>query len=110
MTDTVVPTPAAPAPPTWTRWLYRALAMTGLAVGIFVIAAGTYLLFFAHPGCCKFVAQPATTSQAKDDCCAAMKKDDNGCCATMKERMKNMPSMSPMPSMHPMPGMPTPSR
>ncbi|MGH3522278.1 MAG: hypothetical protein ACRDU4_05490 [Mycobacterium sp.] len=103
MTDTA---PTATTP-TWTRWLYPLLAATGIAVGIFIIAAGLYLLI-AHPGshkdCCEAKGPATTASQAKD-CCEAMKADMKG----MKMPMQNMPSM---PSMSPMPNMPmpTPSR
>lgn len=100
-------TPATPAPtePPWTRWLYRILAITGIAVGIFIIVAGLYLLI-AQPGhktCCDAKSPTTTTSQTKDD---------KSCCASMKDAMKNMPSMppmSPMPSMSPMPTMPMPT-
>lgn len=61
--------------------LYQALAITGIAVGIFVIAAGFYLL----------IARPS--------CCDSMNMGGN----KMMEQPMNAPSMSPMP------GMPTPS-
>lgn len=101
MTDT---TPTPPATPTWARWLYPALAITGIATGIFIIAAGLYLL----------VAQPSFGGSTKDGmtCCAAMKGDMKKMMDDMKKDMP-MPSMSPMPpmpSMSPMPmPMPTPS-
>ncbi|WP_165605693.1 hypothetical protein [Mycobacterium kubicae] len=97
MTDTAPTTTG-----TRTNKLYHALAITGIAVGIFVVVAGVYLLFFAP-----------------SDCCGGMKAVKQDCCAAMKDDMKNMkmpmgptmPSMSPMPSMPPsnMP-MPTPGR
>jgi hypothetical protein len=64
MTDTtsIAPTPTTA---TWTRWLYPTLAITGIAVGIFIIVAGVYLVFFAHSGCC------GPMPPAKDDCCAS---------------------------------------
>jgi hypothetical protein len=97
MTDTTSTTPT-PTTATWTRWLYPALAITGIAVGIFIIVAGVYLLFFAHSGCC------GSMHAAKDDC-ASMMKD-------MKMPMGQMPStpsMSPTPGMSPMPNTPSPT-
>ncbi len=45
-------TTTAPAPtPQSTRWLYQALAIVGIAVGIFIIAAGLYLVIFPM-SCC----------------------------------------------------------
>lgn len=45
-------TTTAPAPtPQSTRWLYQALAIVGIAVGIFIIAAGLYLVIFPV-SCC----------------------------------------------------------
>jgi len=94
------PATSTPTRPAWTRWLYPAAAITGIAVGIFIVVTGLYLVF----------AQP--------NCGGAM-KDGMSCCAEMKEHMKHkmddmknksdMPSMSPMPSM-PMPPMPAPGR
>jgi hypothetical protein len=104
MTDTAATTsPRTPTTPTWTRWLYPILAITGIAVGIFVIFAGIYLLF-AQPSGCHPMMKADPPAQSKD-CCASMMKD-------MKMPMENMPSMSPMPSMPSMPNMPmpTPSR
>jgi hypothetical protein len=89
MTDTTSTTPT-PTTATWTRWLYPALAITGIAVGIFIIVAGVYLLFFAHSGCCG-------SMHAANDDCASMMKD-----------MKNM-KMPSTPSMSPMPNMPSPT-
>lgn len=57
--------------------LYQALAITGIAVGIFIIAAGLYLL----------IARPS--------CCDSMKMGSN----KMMEQPMNAPSMSPMPGM-----------
>lgn len=94
------PATSTPTRPAWTRWLYPAAAITGIAVGIFIIVAGLYLVF----------AQP--------NCGGAM-KDGMPCCAEMKQNMKHkmddmknmpgMPSPSQMPSM-PTPPMPTPGR
>ncbi len=90
------------------KWLYRGLAMTGIAVGIFIIAAGLYLLF----------APPSwyTARTAQTHGCASMEADMKKMKADMEDMMKgmhggmpNMPSTSPMPStsMSPMPGMPS---
>jgi hypothetical protein len=96
MTETTSTTPT-PTNATWTRWLYPALAITGIAVGIFIVVAGVYLLFFAHSGCC------GSMHAAKDDCCASMMKD-------MKNmKMPSTPSMSPMPGMSPTPNTPVPT-
>jgi hypothetical protein len=98
MTETTATTPT-PTTATWTRWLYPALAITGIAVGIFIIVAGVYLVFFAHSG--GYGSMHAPT----DDCCSSMMKD-------MKmpmEQKPSMPSMSPMPSMPPMPNTPSPT-
>ncbi|MCV7399283.1 hypothetical protein H7K24_03840 [Mycobacterium fragae] len=101
MTDTASTTSTSPPPtPGWTRWLYPILAITGIAVGIFVIAAGLYLLFAQPSGCHMMKADPPPTQS--NDCCASMMKD-------MKMPMTNMPSMPPRPGMPSMP-MPTPSR
>jgi hypothetical protein len=103
MTDTA---PATPATRTWTRWLYPTLAVTGIAVGIFVIAAGVYLLF----------VHPSSGHAAQQDCCKSMEADmkkmmDDPKMPMNKPSMPAMPSMSPMPpSMSPMPSMPMPSR
>ena len=45
MTDTIATTPNRP------HRLYQALAVTGIAVGLFIIAAGLYV-FIAKPGFC----------------------------------------------------------
>jgi hypothetical protein len=95
MTDTTSATPT-PTTETWTRWLYPALAVTGIAVGIFIIVTGVYLVFFAHSG---------SMHAPKDDCCASMMKDMK----MPKEKMPSMPSMSPTPGMSPMPNTPTPT-
>jgi hypothetical protein len=95
MTDTTSTTPTPPTA-TWTRWLYPALAVTGIAVGIFIIVAGVYLVFFVHSG---------SMHAPKDDCCASMMKDMK----MPKEQMPSMPSMSPTPGMSPMPNTPTPT-
>lgn len=105
MTDTVSSASGTPTIPSWTRWLNPILAITGIAVGIFVIGAGLYLLFAAPSGCHSMMkADPPPTGQSKD-CCADMMKD-------MKKSMENMPGKSPMPGMPSMPNtpMPTPSR
>lgn len=98
MTDTAsTPSTSAPPTPGWTRWLYPILAITGIAVGIFVIVAGLYVLFAQPSGCHMMKADPPPTQS--NDCCASMMKD-----------MK-MPSMPPRPGMPSMPmPMPTPSR
>jgi hypothetical protein len=97
-TETPSATPATPTNPAWTRWLNPILAITGIAVGIFIIAAGLYLLFAQSSGCHSMMADPPPAAQSKD-CCASMMKD-------MKMPMEKMPSMTPMPSM---PSMPTPT-
>lgn len=93
VTDAGTTSPTA-APPAKTRWLYPALAVTGITVGIFIVAAGLFLLF-----------APSSWHPAKD-CCAPMEAQMN----TMKNDMKKMPCMGstgPMPSTSPMPGMPS---
>ena len=98
-------------------WVYRALALTGIAVGIFIIAAGLWLLF-----------APPSWYNARTNHCASMEADMKQMMADMKNQMKGMqggmqntPGMSPMPStsmspmpnmpsMSPMPNMPMPSR
>jgi hypothetical protein len=109
-------TPASTAHPVWTSWLYRTLALTGIAVGLFVIAAGVYLLFW-HPG---------AGHTAQQDCCKSMEADMKKMMddPNMKKMMEDpkmpmnkgpmtpmspMPSMSPMPGPSPMPGMPMPA-
>lgn len=108
--------------PVKSRWVFPTLAITGVAVGIFIVGAGLFLLF-----------APSSWHPAKKDCCVSMEakmktmKDDMknmpcmGSPASMPgtspmpgmpsmSPMPNMPSMPPMPSMSSMPGMPTPSR
>ena len=100
MTETET-APAAPPHRTWTRWLYPTLAVTGIAVGIFVIVAGAYLLF----------VQPNSGHSAQPDCCKSMEADMKKMMDDPKMPM-NKPSMpmSPMPSANPGPGMsPVPS-
>ena len=75
MTDS---TPASTPHPTGTNWLYRTLAFTGIAVGLFVIGAGLYLLF-GHPG---------TAHSAQQDCCKSMEGDMK---KMMDELAKDMP-------------------
>ena len=99
---------------TWTRWLYPTLAATGIAVGLFVIGAGVYLLFFASP---------SSGHSAQPDCCKSMEADmkkmmDDPKMPMNKPSMPAMPSsmppspmpgMSPTPGMSPMPSMPMPT-
>ncbi|WP_165605692.1 hypothetical protein [Mycobacterium kubicae] len=91
---------------TSTRWLYPALAVTGIAVGIFIIAAGVYLLF----------VHPSTSHGAPQNCCKSMEADmkkmmDDPKMPMNKPSMPAMPSMSPTPpSMSPMPSGPMPTR
>jgi hypothetical protein len=101
-------TEAAPATPPhrpWTRWLYPTLAVTGIAVGIFVIAAGAFLLF----------VHPSSGHSAQPDCCKSMEADMKKMMDDPKMPMNKpsmppaMPPMSPMPSMSPTPGMPMPT-
>lgn len=101
MTDTASTNSSTATTPTWTRWLYRILAMTGIAVGIVVIVAVLYLLF-AQPGCCHSMMKADPPATQSKDCCASMMKD-------MKMPMEKMPSMSPMPRMPSMPNMPIPA-
>lgn len=70
-------TEIAPTAGTRPQRLYQALAITGIAVGIFVIAAGLYLLI-ARPSCCDFMNMGSNK---------------------MMEQPMNAPSMSPMPAM-----------
>lgn len=100
MTDTASTT-TTPAAPAWTRWLNPALAITGIAVGIFIIVAGIYLVFWQPSGYNHMMKAdpPATPSM---DCCASMMKG-------MKMPMENKPSMSPMPGMPSAPNMPPPA-
>ena len=104
------PTTAGTPKPIWTNWLYRTLALTGIAVGIFVIGAGVYLLF-GHPG---------AGHSAQQDCCKSMEADMKKMMddPNMKKMMEDpkmpmnkgpMTSMSPMPGPSSMPGMPAPT-
>jgi hypothetical protein len=100
MTET---TPATPPHPTWSRWLYPTLAVTGIAVGIFVIVAGAYFLFFVHP---------SSGHSAQQDCCKSMEGDMKKMMDDPKMPMNkpSAPMPSSMPPMSPMPSMPmTPS-
>jgi hypothetical protein len=112
MTDTA---PTTPPHRTWTRWLYPTLAVTGIAVGIFVIFAGVYLLF----------VHPSSGHAAQQDCCKSMEADMKKMMAdpkmpmnkpsmpampSMPPSMSPMPGMSPAPGMSPMPSMPMPTR
>jgi hypothetical protein len=98
MTDTApVPRPD----PKRTRWLYPTVAVTGIAVGVFLIVAGVYLLF----------VQPSSGHSAQQDCCKSMEADMKKMMDDPKMPM-NKPSMPmpPMPSANPGPGMsPVPS-
>ena len=122
MTETET-APATPPHRTWTRWLYPTLAVTGIAVGIFVIVAGAYLLFVqpnsghsAQPDCCK--SMEADMKKMMDDPNMPMKKmmDDPNMpinkpsMPPMQSMPPSMPPMSPMPSMSPAPGVPMPTR
>jgi len=122
MTETET-APAAPPHRTWTRWLYPTLAVTGIAVGIFVIVAGAYLLVVhpspghsAQPDCCK--SMEADMKKMMDDPNMPMKKmmDDPNMpmnkpsMPPMQSMPPSMPPMSPMPSMSPAPGVPMPTR
>ena len=102
--------PASTPHSVWTSWLYRTLALTGIAVGIFVIAAGAFLLFW-HPGAGR---------SAQQDCCKSMEGDMKKMMddPNMKKMMEDpkmpmnkgpMTSMPPMPGPSPMPGMPMPT-
>jgi hypothetical protein len=98
MTDTA---PVTRTNPRWTRWLYPTLAVTGIAVGVFLIVAGVYLLF----------VQPSSGHSAQQDCCKSMEADmkkmmDDPKMPMNKPSMPSMPPMSPMPSASPGPGMP----
>jgi hypothetical protein len=99
MTDTA---PATLPNPRWARWLYPTLAVTGIAVGVFLIVAGVYLLF----------VQPSSGHSAQQDCCKSMEADMKKMMDDPKMPMNkpSMPPMSPMPSASPGPGMsPMPS-
>ncbi|WP_293003700.1 hypothetical protein [Mycobacterium sp.] len=93
MTDS---TPASTPRPAQTSWLYRTLALTGIAVGLFVIAAGVYLL----------VAHPVSAHSPQQDCCKSMEADMKKMMDDPKMPMNKGPmtSMAPMPSMPAMPG------
>lgn len=41
----------SPTTPLRPQWLLQILAVVGIAVGIFIIAAGVYLLIFPPPCC-----------------------------------------------------------
>ena len=95
MTDTA---PVTRPNPRWTRWLYPSLAVTGIAVGVFLIVSGVYLLFL----------QPSSGHSAQQDCCKSMEADMKKMMDDPKMPMNkpSMPPMSPMPSASPGPGMP----
>ena len=44
-------TTIAPVTPDRTHWLYQTLAVVGIALGVFIISAGLYLLIFPTPCC-----------------------------------------------------------
>jgi hypothetical protein len=92
MTDTA---PVTRSNPRSTRWLYPTLAVTGIAVGVFFIVAGVYLLFL----------QPSSGHSAQQDCCKSMEADMKKMMDDPKMPM-NKPPMPPMPSANPGPGMP----
>lgn len=100
MTDTASDTASAPPTPTWTRWLYPILAITGIAVGIVVAVAVIYLLV-AQPGRCDSTMKADPPGAQSMDCCAAMMKN---------MKMPPGPGMPSMPNMPPMPNMPAPGR
>jgi hypothetical protein len=93
MTDTASSTASAPPTPTWTRWLYPILAITGIVVGIVVVVAVIYLLLTQQDGCHSMMKADPPAAQSMD-CCASMMKD-----------MK----MPPGPGMPSMPNMPMPA-
>jgi hypothetical protein len=74
---------------TGTRWLYPILAVTGIAVGIAVVAAVVYLLFDAQSGCCHSMTKADAPAAHSKDCCDGMKD--------MKMPMETMPN-APMPA------------
>lgn len=89
MTDAASTTASAPS---WTRWLNPALAITGIAVGIFIIVAGIYLVFWQQPsGYAHMMTAGAPTAQSMD-CCASMMKG-------MKMPAENKPGMPSTPNM-----------
>ena len=101
MTDAASTTSSTPTTPTRTRWLNPILAITGIAVGIFIIVAGIYLVFWQPSGCNHMMKADPPAMQSMD-CCASMMKG-------MKMPMENKPSVSPMPGMPSTPNMPTPA-
>jgi hypothetical protein len=101
MTDTASDTASAPPTPTWTRWLYPILAITGIVVGIVVVVAVIYLLLTQQDGCHSMMKADPPAAQSMD-CCASMMKD-------MKMKDMKMPPGPGMPSMPNMP-MPAPGR
>ena len=100
MTDNASTTSSStPTAPNWTRWLYPILGITGIAVGLFVIGAGSYLIFLQSSSYGSTTRAEMSASQMKD-CCESMMKD-------MKDMKMPMPGMPSTPSMSPMPGMPS---
>ena len=102
MTDPASTTSSStPTAPNWTRWLYPILGITGIAVGLFIIGAGIYLIFLQSSSYGSTTRAEMSASQMKE-CCESMMKDMKD----MKMPMESKPSMSPMPNMP----TPTPSR
>lgn len=93
MTDTAPSTASTPKNPTWTRWVYPILAITGTVVGIVVIAAVLYLLF-AQQNCCHSMMKAGPPAAQSMDCCADMMKDMK---MPPKPGMPSMPN-TPMPA------------
>ncbi|WP_292991834.1 hypothetical protein [Mycobacterium sp.] len=101
MTDTA---PATRPTRGWTRWLYPSLAVTGIAVGVFIIVAGVYLVF----------VHPSAGHPAPQDCCKSMEADmkkmmDDPKMPMNKPPMSSMPSAPPGPGMAPMPSASAPT-
>lgn len=91
MTEPASTTSISPTTPAWTRWLNPVLAITGIAVGIFIIVAGIYLVFWQPSGDHHMMRADAPATQSMD-CCASMMK-------SMKMPMENKPNMpAPAPS------------
>jgi hypothetical protein len=105
MTDSASTTSSStPTVRNWMRWLYPILAITGIAVGLFIIGAGIYLIFLQSGSYGSTTRAEMSAAQMKD-CCESMMKDMKD----MKMPMESMPSMSPMPGMPSMPNMPAPT-
>ena len=105
MTDPASTTSSStPTAPNWTRWLYPILGITGIAVGLFIIGAGIYLIFLQSSSYGSTTRAEMSASQMKE-CCESMMKDMKD----MKMPMESTPSMSPMPGMPSMPNTPAPT-